>query len=279
MVIMFKANEIYKNNLVGLLNSQYKTLDGKVRPHYKSDGKPAHTQYITDVTDVYDISKGEFPISTYRTIPWKSAIGELLWIYQLQSNDIHTLEKEFNIKWWEPWDIGDGTIGQRYGAIIKRYDLINKTINELKNNKYSRRIIMNMWQLEDFSETPGLNPCVYSTTWNVRGKYLDVFVLQRSSDYIVSEGFNRIQYCALLMMIAQCVGLKPGKMTYHVNNMHIYDRHIPIAEDILNNRPPDKQPKLILGASCTDFNKFTPDDFRLEDFESTGKNYKFDIAI
>ena len=111
---MFKANEIYKNNLVGLLNSQYKTLGGKVRPHYKSDGKPAHTQYITDVTDVYDISKGEFPISTYRPISWKSAIGELLWIYQLQSNDIHTLEKEFNIKWWEPWDIGDGTIGQRY---------------------------------------------------------------------------------------------------------------------------------------------------------------------
>ena len=179
---MFKANKIYKQNLEELLNSPYNTLDGKVRPHYKSDGKPAHTQYITDVTDVYDISKGEFPISTYRSIPWKSAIGELLWIYQLQSNDINVLEKEFNIKWWEPWDIGDGTIGQRYGAIIKRYDLINKTIDELKNNQYSRRIRMNMWQLKDFPETTGLNPCVYSTTWNVRGEYLDVFVLQRSSD-------------------------------------------------------------------------------------------------
>ena len=279
MVIMFKANEIYKQNLEELLNSPYNTLDGKVRPHYKSDGKPAHTQYITDVTDVYDISKGEFPISTYRSIPWKSAIGELLWIYQLQSNDINVLEKEFNIKWWEPWDIGDGTIGQRYGAIIKRYDLINKTINDLKNNKYSRRIIMNMWQLKDFSETTGLNPCVYSTTWNVRGEYLDVFVLQRSSDYIISEGFNRLQYCALLMMIAQCVGLKPGKMTYHVNNMHIYDRHIPIAKDILKNKPSDKQPILKINPEVKNFGDFAVDDFSLENFESNGKNYKFDIAI
>ena len=276
---MFKANKIYKQNLEELLNSPYNTLDGKVRPHYKSDGKPAHTQYITDVTDVYDISKGEFPISTYRSIPWKSAIGELLWIYQLQSNDINVLEKEFNIKWWEPWDIGDGTIGQRYGAIIKRYDLINKTINELKNNKYSRRIIMNMWQLKDFSETTGLNPCVYSTTWNVRGEYLDVFVLQRSSDYIISEGFNRLQYCALLMMIAQCTGLKPGKMTYHVNNMHIYDRHIPIAKDILNNKPSDKQPILKINPEVKNFCDFTIDDFSLENFGSNGKNYKFDIAI
>lgn len=276
---MFKANKIYKQNLEELLNSPYNTLDGKVRPHYKSDGKPAHTQYITDVTDVYDISKGEFPISTYRSIPWKSAIGELLWIYQLQSNDINVLEKEFNIKWWEPWDIGDGTIGQRYGAIIKRYDLINKTINELKNNKYSRRIIMNMWQLKDFSETTGLNPCVYSTTWNVRGEYLDVFVLQRSSDYIISEGFNRLQYCALLMMIAQCVGLKPGKMTYHVNNMHIYDRHIPIAKDILKNKPSGKQPILKINPEVKNFGDFIIDDFSLENFESNGKNYKFDIAI
>ena len=276
---MFKANKIYKQNLEELLNSPYNTLDGKVRPHYKSDGKPAHTQYITDVTDVYDISKGEFPISTYRSIPWKSAIGELLWIYQLQSNDINVLEKEFNIKWWEPWDIGDGTIGQRYGAIIKRYDLINKTINDLKNNKYSRRIIMNMWQLKDFSETNGLNPCVYSTTWNVRGEYLDVFVLQRSSDYIISEGFNRLQYCALLMMIAQCTGLKPGKMTYHVNNMHIYDRHIPIAKDILKNKPSDKQPILKINPEVKNFGDFAVDDFSLENFESNGKNYKFDIAI
>lgn len=276
---MFKANKIYKQNLEELLNSPYNTLDGKVRPHYKSDGKPAHTQYITDVTDVYDISKGEFPISTYRSIPWKSAIGELLWIYQLQSNDINVLEKEFNIKWWEPWDIGDGTIGQRYGAIIKRYDLINKTINELKNNKYSRRIIMNMWQLKDFSETTGLNPCVYSTTWNVRGEYLDVFVLQRSSDYIISEGFNRLQYCALLMMIAQCTGLKPGKMTYHVNNMHIYDRHIPIAKDILKNKPTDKQPILKINPEVKNFGDFVVNDFSLENFESNGKNYKFDIAI
>lgn len=276
---MFKANKIYKQNLEELLNSPYNTLDGKVRPHYKSDGKPAHTQYITDVTDIYDISKGEFPISTYRSIPWKSAIGELLWIYQLQSNDINVLEKEFKIKWWEPWDIGDGTIGQRYGAIIKRYDLINKTINELKNNKYSRRIIMNMWQLKDFSETTGLNPCVYSTTWNVRGEYLDVFVLQRSSDYIISEGFNRLQYCALLMMIAQCTGLKPGKMTYHVNNMHIYDRHIPIAKDILKNKPSDKQPILKINPEVKNFGDFVVDDFSLENFESNGKNYKFDIAI
>ena len=276
---MFKANDIYKRHLEDLLNSPYNTLDGKVRPHYKSDCKPAHTQYITDVTDVYDISKGEFPISTYRPIPWKSAIGELLWMYQLQSNDISVLESEYGVKWWRPWDIGDGTIGQRYGATIKKYNMVDELINDIKNNRYSRRMIMNMWQLNDFAETPGLNPCVYSTTWNVRGEYLDVFVLQRSSDYILSEGFDRLQYCVLLMMIAKCTGLKPGKMTYHVNNMHIYDRHIPIAKDILSCKPSDKQPRLILWTSCTDFYEFTVEDFILEDFVSTGKKYKFDVAI
>ena len=276
---MFKANYIYKKNLEGLLNSPYNTLDGKVRPHYKSDGKPAHAQYITDITDVYDISKGEFPITNYRPINWKAAIGELLWIWVDQSNDISLLERKYGVKWWRPWNIGDGTIGMRYGDTLKRHNIVNNLIVGLKKDPMSRRHICTMWQYDDFLKTKGLTPCVYETVWNVRGEYLDVFILQRSSDYILSECFNRLQYCALLMMFAQCSGLKPGRITYHVNNMHLYDRHVKNAKFLYLRKPIDKQPILKINPEVKNFYDFTIDDFCLENFNCPYKNLKFDVAI
>lgn len=275
---MYKANLIYKRNLEELLNNSYSTLGQAVRPVY-SDGSPSHYQYITDVTDVYDISKGEFPITNYRPINWKAAIGELLWMWVDQSNDISLLERKYGVKWWRPWNIGDGTIGIRYGDTLKRHNIVNNLIVGLKRDPMSRRHICTMWQYDDFLKTKGLTPCVYETVWNVRGEYLDVFVLQRSSDYILSECFDRLQYCALLMMIAQCSWLKPGRMTYHVNNMHLYDRHVNNAKLLYLRKPIDKQPILKINPEVKNFYDFTIDDFSLENFNCPYKNLKFDVAI
>lgn len=274
---MYKANKIYRRNLKNLINSEYTTKGHKVRPKY-SDGVAAHTKFINNVSDTYDISKGEFPIDNFRPVAWKSAINEVLVIYQSQSNKLEDFHDK-NIKFWDEWDIGDGTIGQRYGATVKKYDLMNKLITGLKEEPYSRRHIINMYQYSDFKETKGLNPCVYETVWNVRGPYLDVFINQRSSDYVISECINRLQYCALLMMVAKSVGLKPGLFTYNVCNMHLYDRHENNAEELLSRNPSNKQPKLLLDTDKTDFYSFTIDDFKLIDFECDYPQLKFELAI
>lgn len=275
---MYKANEIYKRNLINLVASPYNTQGQKVRPKY-SDGNPSYTKFINNITDTYDVSNGEYPISNYRPIAWKSAIKEILWIYQQASNSLDILENKYNIHWWNDWNIGDRTIGQRYGATIKKYNLMNKLLKGLKEEPYGRRHIINMYQYADFEETKGLNPCVYETIWNVRGEYLDVFVNQRSSDYVTSENVNRIQYCALLLMVAKSVGLKVGLFTYNVCNMHLYDRHEENAKELLSRKPINKQPKLILDTDKTDFYSFTIDDFKLVDFECDHPQLKFELAI
>lgn len=275
---MYKANEIYKRNLESLINSPYTTKEQKVRPKY-ADGTPAHTKFINNVTDTYDISKGEFPISNYRPLAWRSAIKEVLWIYQDQSNSLDILRDKYGIKWWDDWNIGNDTIGLRYGATIQKYDLTNKLIEGLIKHPYDRRHIINMYQYSDFEETSGLYPCVYETIWNVRGEYLDVFVNQRSSDYVVSEGINRLQYCALLLMIAKVTGLKPGLFTYNVCNLHMYYRHSDQVIKILNRTPVDKQPKLILCSDAVNFSDFRLDDFKLVDFECPYSQSYFELAI
>ena len=161
---MYKANEIYIKNLINLINSPYNNKGENVRPKYK-DGTPSYTKFITCISDIYDISKGEFPISNYRPVAWKSAIGEILWIYQMSSNKLEDIHK-MNIHYWDDWDIGDGTIGQRYGATIKKYDLMNKLLKGLKEQPYGRRHIIDMYQYSDFEKTKGLNPCAFQTIWN-----------------------------------------------------------------------------------------------------------------
>lgn len=274
---MYKANQIYRRNLMDLIGSPYNTKGQKVRPKY-TDGTPSHTKFINNICDTYDISKGEFPITNDRPVAWKSAIKEVLWIYQMNSNKLSDLHN-MNIHYWDDWNIGDGTIGHRYGYTVKKYDLMNKLLKGLKEEPYTRRHIIDMYQYEDFTETKGLNPCVFQTIWNVRGEYLDVMVTQRSSDYVVSQNVNRLQYCALLLMVAKVVGLKAGLFTYNVANLHMYDRHEEQVKEILSRDLVDKQPKLILDTDKTDFYSFTIDDFKLIDFECNYPQLKFELAI
>ena len=240
-----KTDKLFKDTLTDILENGTSTEGHKIRPKYK-DGTPAHTIYINQVVEKYDISKGEFPITTLRPIAWKSGIKEMLWIYQKASNELSVLES-LGINWWGDWEVNNSrTIGQRYGATVRRYDLMNKLLNGLKNEPYTRRHIIDLYQYADFEETEGLYPCAFLTVWSVRGEYLDVTLHQRSSDYCTAGHINKIQYVGLMMMVARHVGLKPGVFMHVVDNLHIYDRHIEQAKELISRTPSSK----IGRASC-----------------------------
>lgn len=276
---MSKADIYFKKTLRQLINSEYTTEGQKIRPVY-ADGTPSHTKFLNNVIFNYDISKGEYPILTLRPLAWKSAIKEVLWIYQQQTSNLSVLRDKYNIKWWDSWNIGNDTIGRRYGATVAKYDLVNKLLKGLKEHPYTRRHIIDMYQYADFEETDGLHPCAYSTTWNVRGEYLDLILNQRSSDFCVAWGINIFQYFALQLMVAKAVGLKPGILTHVIGNVHIYDRHIEQANELVNRLPVSgKEPKLLLNTDETNFYNFTLEDFELIDFEAAGPQLKFEMAI
>lgn len=277
--LILKSDKIFKNMLTDILENGTSTIGHKIRPKYK-DGTPAHTLYINQVVEKYDISKDEFPITTLRPTAWKSAIKEILWIYKDQSNDLSILEKKYGIMWWRDWEVNNSnTIGKRYGATIKKYDLMNKLLHGLKNEPYTRRHIIDLYQYADFDETSGLYPCAFLTVWSVRGEYLDLTLHQRSSDYCVAGHINKIQYVALMMMVSRHVGLNPGIFMHVVDNLHIYDRHIEQAKELISRTPSNKQPKLILKEGKTNFYDFTIDDFEMIDYEPVKPQLKFELGI
>lgn len=271
---MTKADFYMSEGIEKILSDGYK--DVNPRPKY-SDGTPAHTLSVNHVVRTYDLSKGEFPILTLRPIAWKTGIKEIFTIYQNPTNVISEMEKR-GVSWWKPWDIGDGTIGQRYGATVKRYDLVNNLIKDIKADPYGRRKIISLWQENDLHETAGLAPCAFLTIWNVRGKYLDMCLIQRSGDMLTASGagcMNEVQYAALLMMIAKHTGYKAGVFTHFVANEQIYDRHVEQANEMLKRFKKllvcednvTVRPEMILNPKKNNFYDFTIEDFILLDYE------------
>ena len=277
------ADEYLKEDIRNILNNGQK--DENPRPKYE-DGTPAYTYFVTHNVRTYDLSKGEFPITTLRPIAWKNAIKEVLWIYQDASNDLNVLENKYNIHWWNSWESQNipGTIGNRYGHTVARYDLMNKRVlDDIKKDPYGRYHIMNLWQEDELRSSDGLKPCAYETIWTVRGKYLDMFLNQRSGDMLVASGagnVNEVQYAALLMMVARDTGYEPGKFTHMVVNEQIYDRHIKNAKELLDRQSDtSKVPVMKLNKDKTNFYDFTIDDFELIDYEPVRPNLKFDLGV
>ena len=276
---MNKADKYYIENLNKILSEG--SWDENPRPVW-SDGKPAHTKFITGVFEEYDLSKGEFPITTLRNTAIKTGIREVLWIYQKQTSSLE-IAREMGVNWWEEWNIGDETIGQRYGATINRYDLMNDILNGLKNDPFGRRHIINMYQYSDLKETKGLHPCAYETLWSVRkvdGEYyLDMTLTQRSNDYVMAGYINKIQYVALQMMVASHCGYKVGKFCHLVQNLHVYDRHMDSVKEILERKPLGINPKISL-VQKDNFYDYTVDDFIIEGIEGIQKlSQKLEIAV
>ena len=277
------ADEYLKADIKNILTNGQK--DENPRPKYE-DGTPAYTYFVTHNVRTYDLSKGEFPVTTLRPIAWKSAIKEILWIYQDASNSLDTLKNKYSISWWNSWESKNipGTIGNRYGHTVARYDLMNKRVLEdIKKDPYGRYHIMNLWQEDELQSSDGLKPCAYETIWTVRGNYLDMFLNQRSGDMLVASGagnVNEVQYAALLMMVARDTGYEPGKFTHMVVNEQIYDRHIENAKELLNRQSDiSKVPVMKLNKDKTSFYDFTIDDFELIDYEPVKPNLKFELGI
>ncbi len=287
---MTKADRYLVDDIHNILENGYK--DENPRPKYE-DGTPAHTISVNHVTRKYDLSKGEFPISTLRKQAWKTGIREIFTIYIKPTNILSEMA-DMKVTWWDPWDIGDGTIGQRYGATVKRYDLLNNLIADIKKDPYGRRKIMSLWQEADLRETPGLAPCAFLTIWNVRGKYLDMVMVQRSGDMLTASGaggINEIQYAALLLMVARATGYEAGVFTHFVANEQIYDRHIDNANELLRRADEagvmapvssegQKVPNLILNKEpgC-DISSIAVEDFEMQNYEPMQPQLSFELGI
>ncbi|MCR4257055.1 thymidylate synthase [Streptococcus uberis] len=279
---MTKADVIFKDNIKKILMDG--VLSENARPKYKN-GQTANSKYITGAFAEYDLSKGEFPITTLRPIPIKSAIKELLWIYQDQSNSLDVLENKYNVHYWNDWEVGTTrTIGQRYGAIVKKHDIMTKILKQLSDNPWNRRNIVSLWDYEAFEESEGLLPCAFQTMFDVRrvnGEiYLDATLVQRSNDMLVAHHINAMQYVAFQMMIAKHFGWKLGKFFYFVNNLHIYDNQFPQAEELLKREESDCHPQLVLNVpDGTNFFDICPEDFELLDYNPVKPQLSFDLAI
>ena len=279
---MTKADTIFKENIRKIMEEG--VWSEQARPKYK-DGRTANSKYITGAFMEFDLAKGEFPITTLRPIAIKSAIKEMLWIYQDQSNSLDLLEDKYNVHYWNDWEVKDSrTIGQRYGAIVKKHDITNKILKQLEANPWNRRNIISLWDYDAFEETDGLLPCAFQTMFDVRrvdGEiYLDATLTQRSNDMLVAHHINAMQYVALQMMIAKHFGWKVGKFFYFINNLHIYDNQFEQAEELLRREPSDCQPHLVLNVpDGTNFFDIKPEDFELVDYDPVKPQLKFDLAI
>lgn len=264
------------------------TLDKNPRTVW-ADGTPAHTYSVNHGMCTYDLTKNESPLITLRPIATKSAIGELLWIYQDQSNDLNMLADKYNVSWWDQWDIGNRTIGSCYGETVRKHNSTEELLNGLKNDPDGRRHIISLWQTDDFKERHGLKPCAFLTQWNVRHgndgiDYLDMCLTQRSSDFVTAGCINQVQYLVFLHLVARHLNLKPGRFTWFYNNIQIYDRHMEFAKELLEREPVECDPRIILNEDKTSFYDFGVEDVKIEGYprekiKTLNPPKKLEIAI
>ena len=273
------ADDIYKATCRDILGNGFSDEGLEVRPHWE-DGTPAHTIKKFGVVNRYNLAE-EFPIMTLRRTYWKSAVDELLWIWQKKSNRISDLGSHV----WDEWAGEDGTIGKAYGyqlGIKHQYkegmfDQVDRVLYDLKHNPTSRRILTSTFNFEDLHEM-NLYPCAYSMTFNVTGDTLNGILNQRSQDMLTANNWNVVQYAVLMHMMAQVSGLKVGELVHVIADCHIYDRHIPAVRKMLE-LDGFEAPKFSISENVKDFYKFTKDSFKLENYQYHPFNFEIPMAI
>ena len=276
---MSLADKVFIENCNSIINEGVWDTDYPVRPKWL-DGTPAHTVKKFCVVNRYDLTK-EFPILTLRRTAFKSAIDEILWIWQKKSNNVHDLNSHI----WDSWADETGSIGKAYGYQLAvkhdykegKFDQVDRVLYDLKNNPHSRRILTNIYNFADLNEMH-LYPCAYSMTFNVSGDTLNGILNQRSNDVAVANNWNVVQYAVLLHMFAQVSNLKVGELVHVIADAHIYDRHIPVVKKMLQN-PQFPAPKFVMNPDIKNFYDFTVDDFKLENYEFNKLEEKFEGAV
>ena len=276
---MSYADEVFIQNCREILTGGVWDTDREVRPRWE-DGAPAHTVKKFGIVNRYDLQR-EFPVITLRKQYLKSAVDELLWIWQKKSNNIRDLHSHI----WDAWADESGSIGKAYGyqlGVKHRYpegemDQVDRVLYDLKHNPTSRRILTSLYNHHDLSEM-ALYPCAWSVTFNVSGNTLNAVLNQRSQDMLTANGWNVMQYAALVHMLAQVSGLVPGELVHVIADAHIYDRHVPIIEELIARTPYDA-PQFRMNRSVTDFYAFTRDDFRLEGYQAHSLDVPIPVAV
>lgn len=275
---MSYADTLFINCCRNILDHGFSDEHLTVRPKWP-DGTPAHTIKTFGVVNRYDLQK-EFPIMTLRRTYLKSCIDELLWIWQKKSNDIHQLHSHV----WDAWADENGTIGKAYGYQlgIKHhysdgwYDQVDRILKDLRENPASRRMVTSIFNHHDLYEM-GLYPCAWSMTFNVTGDTLNAILNQRSQDMLTASNWNVCQYAILVHMMARHAGLKAGELIHVIADCHIYDRHVPIVEQMIKQEP-KPAPRLIIDPDVHDFYDFTPDSFKLEGYDPYPFDHKIEVA-
>ena len=276
---MSRADEIYRATCLDILENGFWDTDLEVRPRW-ADGTPAHTVKKFGVVTRDDLRE-EFPIMTLRRTYWKSAIDEILWIWQKKSNRLDELGSHV----WDEWAQPDGTIGKAYGYQLGvkhkypegEFDQVDRVLYDLKHNPASRRILTSIFNHADLHEM-ALAPCAYSMTFNVSGNTLNAILNQRSQDMLTANNWNVCQYAALVHMFAQVCGLQAGELVHVIADCHIYDRHVDLVKKMLDN-PTFEAPRFEIDPTVTDFYAFTKDSFRMVDYKCNKFDYEIPIAI
>ena len=282
---MAYADDVFIKMCRDIIDNGIDTTGEKVRPHWP-DGTPAYTVKKFGVVNRYDLTK-EFPIMTLRRTAIKSAVDEILWIWQKKSNNIHDLHSHI----WDEWANEDGSIGKAYGYQMSvkhqykegMFDMVDRVLFDLKNNPYSRRIMTNIYTFADLHEM-NLYPCAYSMTFNCTknketGKLvLNAILNQRSNDVLAANNWNVVQYAALVHMMAQVSDMEVGEFVHVIADAHIYDRHIPLIEELIK-REPFPAPKFILNPDVKNFYDFKPEDVQLENYQFGEQIKNIPIAI
>ena len=276
---MSKADVLFANMCEKILKEGFSSEGQTVRARWE-DGTPAHTIKTFGVVNRYDLSE-EFPALTLRPTAIKSAVDEILWIWQKKSNNIKDLKSHI----WDEWADEDGSIGKAYGYQMGvkykfaqgEMDQVDNVLWQLKNTPYSRRILTNIYKFDDLCEM-NLEPCAYSMTFNVTGNKLNAILNQRSQDILAANNWNVVQYSVLVHMFAQVSGLVPGELVHVISDAHIYDRHVPIIKELIE-RPQYPAPKFRLNPDIKNFYDFTTDDIIVEDYQKNPQILNIPIAI
>lgn len=275
---MSYADKIFIENCKDILENGFNDKDLEVRPKWE-DGTPAHTIKKFGIVNKYDLSK-EFPILTIRKTNLNNAVDELLWIWQKKSNNINDLNSHI----WDSWADESGSIGKAYGYQLGvknmyregEFDQVDRVLYDLKNNPQSRRILTNIYNFQDLNEM-NLYPCAYSMTFNVSGNKLNGILNQRSQDMLTANNWNVVQYSILLHMFAKVSNLEVGEFIHVIADAHIYDRHIPIVEEIIKKEQ-FEAPKLEIN-NVDNFYDFKVSDFNLIDYQFNKLGKKIPVAI
>ena len=276
---MSRADRLYIETCRRILTDGVSDEGLPVRPRWQ-DGTPAHTKRLFGVVNRYDLRE-EFPIMTLRRTYFRSCVDELLWIWQKKSNNVHDLKSRI----WDSWADETGSIGKAYGYQLgKKYrfpegenDQVDHVLYALRHDPASRRILTNLYNFEELSEM-ALAPCVYSMTFQVSGSTLNAILNQRSQDMLTANNWNVVQYAVLVHMLAQVSGLVAGELVHVIADCHIYDRHIPTVERLLE-REPLPAPEFYVNPKIDDFYAFTPEDFSLKNYRYHDFSEKIPVAI